>query len=91
MANSSNNASPHLPSEESTHHRMTAYGAKPSREVSTCEYIATRLPTLKATITKTANPFKLLATLSLQQWLFFGVRVLCLDVGRLTSVAFLSP
>lgn len=41
--------------------------------MSTSEYIKTRFSTLKPTITKTANPFKLLAMLTLQQWLFFGV------------------
>jgi SHS family lactate transporter-like MFS transporter len=43
------------------------------QQVSTWEYIATRLPTLKPRVDKTANPFKLLATLNSQQWQFFAV------------------
>lgn len=36
-------------------------------------YLATRLPTLKPPMAKAPNPFKLLAMLNLQQWLFFLV------------------
>ncbi|KAI4202285.1 MAG: hypothetical protein LQ350_002669 [Teloschistes chrysophthalmus] len=36
-------------------------------------YLATRLPTLKPPMAKAPNPIKLLATLNLQQWLFFLV------------------
>lgn len=36
-------------------------------------YIATRLPTLKPRMNKAPNPFKLLALLNAQQWLFFLV------------------
>ncbi|KAL8725062.1 MAG: hypothetical protein Q9166_007593 [cf. Caloplaca sp. 2 TL-2023] len=36
-------------------------------------YLATRLPTLKPPMAKAPNPFTLLATLNLQQWLFFLV------------------
>ncbi|KAL8752520.1 MAG: hypothetical protein Q9199_005684 [Rusavskia elegans] len=36
-------------------------------------YLATRLPTLKPPMARAPNPFTLLATLSLQQWLFFLV------------------
>ncbi|KAL8810563.1 MAG: hypothetical protein Q9200_002485 [Gallowayella weberi] len=36
-------------------------------------YLATRLTTLKPPMARAPNPFKLLATLNLQQWLFFLV------------------
>lgn len=36
-------------------------------------YLATRLSTLKPPMAKAPNPFKLLAKLNLQQWLFFLV------------------
>ncbi|KAL8647185.1 MAG: hypothetical protein Q9226_006539 [Calogaya cf. arnoldii] len=36
-------------------------------------YLATRLPTLKPPMARAPNPFKLLAMLNLQQWLFFLV------------------
>jgi MFS transporter, SHS family, lactate transporter len=73
MANANNNSSPHLPSEESAHHDMTSNYEESSRHLSAGEYMTTRLSTLKPTMTKTANPLKLLTTLNLQQWLFFGV------------------
>jgi MFS transporter, SHS family, lactate transporter len=73
MANANNNFSPHLPSEERGHHDMTSSYEESSRHLSVGEYMTTRLSTLKPTMTKTANPFKLLATLNRQQWLFFGV------------------
>ena len=42
-------------------------------EMSAGKYFATRLPTLKPPMTKAPNPFKLLALLNKQQWLFFLV------------------
>ncbi len=36
-------------------------------------YLATRLPTLKPPMNKAPNPFKLLAMLNVQQWMFFLV------------------
>lgn len=36
-------------------------------------YISTRIPTLMPTFDKAPNPFKLLALLNLQQWMFFLV------------------
>jgi MFS transporter, SHS family, lactate transporter len=36
-------------------------------------YLATRIPTLMPTFDKAENPFKLLALLNLQQWMFFLV------------------
>lgn len=36
-------------------------------------YIATRIPTLKPTRDRVQNPFKLMALLNTQQWLFFSV------------------
>ena len=39
-------------------------------------YIATRIPTLKPPMNKAPNPFKLLALLNFQQWMFFLVAFL---------------
>jgi SHS family lactate transporter-like MFS transporter len=41
--------------------------------MSVGRYIATRIPTLKPPMEKAPNPFKLLAMLNLQQWMFFLV------------------
>lgn len=49
-------------SEEPTHERM-----------SIGRYAATRITTLKPPMAKAPNPFKLLAMLNTQQWLFFLV------------------
>lgn len=55
------------------------YDESPSREVpetqqmSIGHYIATRIPTLKPPMHKAPNPFKLLAMLNFQQWMFFFV------------------
>lgn len=43
------------------------------QHMSVGRYLATRLPTLKPPMAKAPNPFKLLALLNLQQWLFFLV------------------
>ena len=45
-------------------------------KMSVGTYIATRLPTLKPPMRKAPNPFKLLAMLNLQQWMFFLVAFL---------------
>ena len=42
-------------------------------KMSPGRYIATRLSTLKPPMNKAPNPFKLVAMLNLQQWLFFLV------------------
>lgn len=44
-----------------------------NRRMSPAQYAATRLTTLKPTRDKAPNPFKLLAMLNTQQWLFFLV------------------
>lgn len=46
--------------------------AKPQK-MSVGAYIATRIPTLKPPMNKAPNPFKLLALLNFQQWMFFLV------------------
>ncbi|KAL8722317.1 MAG: hypothetical protein Q9225_001165 [Loekoesia sp. 1 TL-2023] len=43
------------------------------QHLSLGRYLATRIPTLKPPMAKAPNPFKLLALLNLQQWLFFLV------------------
>lgn len=45
----------------------------PAQKMSVGRYIATRIPTLKPPMHKAANPFKLLALLNFQQWMFFLV------------------
>ena len=45
--------------------------ARPNMSVGT--YIATRIPTLKPPMHKAPNPFRLLAMLNAQQWMFFLV------------------
>lgn len=42
-------------------------------KMSAGRYVATRFSTLKPPMNKAPNPFKLLAMLNLQQWLFFLV------------------
>ena len=43
------------------------------QHMSVARYLATRIPTLKPPMAKAPNPFKLLALLNAQQWLFFLV------------------
>ncbi|KAF2837141.1 carboxylic acid transporter protein-like protein [Patellaria atrata CBS 101060] len=45
----------------------------PDENMSPGQYIATRIPTLKPPMAKAPNPFKCLALLNKQQWLFFLV------------------
>ena len=45
----------------------------PAEKMSIGTYIKTRIPTLKPPMHKAPNPFKLLAMLNFQQWMFFLV------------------
>lgn len=54
-----------LPSEMSNH--------EDEEDMSVGRYVATRVPTLKPPMNKAPNPFKLLALLNTQQWMFFLV------------------
>jgi SHS family lactate transporter-like MFS transporter len=47
-----------------------------NRQMSPAKYAATRVSTLKPPMAKVENPFKLLAMLNTQQWLFFLVAFL---------------
>ncbi|KAK5148961.1 hypothetical protein LTR04_000263 [Oleoguttula sp. CCFEE 6159] len=49
---------------------------QPEEEMSVGRYAATRISTLKPPMAKAPNPFKLLAMLNTQQWLFFLVSFL---------------
>lgn len=51
----------------------TSGAAQPDEHMSVGRYVATRIPTLKPPMAKAPNPFKLLALLNTQQWLFFLV------------------
>ncbi|KAF2004629.1 carboxylic acid transporter protein-like protein [Amniculicola lignicola CBS 123094] len=51
----------------------TEHGAQSEEKMSVGRYIATRIPTLKPTMTRVQNPFALLRLLNKQQWLFFLV------------------
>lgn len=55
--------------KQDLHHVPTG---EPER-MSVGRYISTRIPTLMPTFDKAPNPFKLLALLNLQQWMFFLV------------------
>lgn len=46
---------------------------QPDEHMSAGRYVATRIPTLKPPMANAPNPFKLLALLNTQQWLFFFV------------------
>lgn len=45
----------------------------PKKHMSVGQYIATRIPSLKPPMDKAPNPFRLLAMLNFQQWMFFLV------------------
>ena len=64
----------HYDSEKTSdsHHEAPAY-RKPHTQMSIGQYIATRIPSLKPPMNKAPNPFKLLAMLNVQQWMFFLV------------------
>ncbi|KAL8900823.1 MAG: hypothetical protein Q9207_005500 [Kuettlingeria erythrocarpa] len=52
---------------------MAAEDQRIMSAVAARRYLATRIPTLKPPMAHAPNPFKLLALLTLQQWLFFFV------------------
>lgn len=54
---------------------LPATGGSPEK-MDAGRYLATRITTLKPQMNKVANPFKLLAMLNTQQWLFFSVAFL---------------
>ena len=53
--------------------RDESYETPDTYKMSIGRYIATRIPTLKPPMNKAPNPFKLLALLNFQQWMFFLV------------------
>lgn len=55
------------------HYESPIYEAPKDEKMGVGRYIATRLPTLKPPMNKAPNPFKLLALLNFQQWMFFLV------------------
>ena len=64
-------------------HKENVPGARPysdddysNRHMSPAKYAATRITTLKPPMAKAPNPFKLLAMLNTQQWMFFLVAFL---------------
>ncbi|KAF2465714.1 carboxylic acid transporter protein-like protein [Lindgomyces ingoldianus] len=61
--------------EEKPAHEERAFlgPPEPVEHMSIGHYVATRVPTLKPVMDKVENPFKLLALLNLQQWMFFLV------------------
>jgi len=52
------------------------YETPETQKMSAGRYIATRFSTLKPPMNKAPNPFKLLAMLNFQQWMFFLVAFL---------------
>ena len=50
-----------------------AYADASGHHMGVGRYLATRLPTLKPPMRKAPNPFRLLAMLNFQQWMFFLV------------------
>lgn len=52
------------------------YETPETEKMSAGRYIATRVSTLKPPMNKAPNPFKLLAMLNFQQWMFFLVAFL---------------
>ena len=53
--------------------RDESFETPDTHKMSVGRYIATRIPTLKPPMNKAPNPFKLLALLNFQQWMFFLV------------------
>lgn len=49
------------------------YETTDTEKMGVGRYLATRAPTLKPPMNKAPNPFKLLALLNVQQWMFFLV------------------
>lgn len=77
MANVDIHPSPALPYEK--HTRPDEHDPErelSNRHMSVGKYAATRFSTLKPPMAKAPNPFKLLAMLNTQQWLFFLVAFL---------------
>lgn len=66
-------STPNADTELGTNNVVASNNYEGRQRTSTLQYIKTRLPTLKPRMDKTANPFRLLATLSRQQWQFFAV------------------
>ncbi|KAL9099057.1 MAG: hypothetical protein Q9163_005386 [Psora crenata] len=64
--------------EEKVHnvHDESPPYVNPAPKMSIGTYIATRIPTLKPPMNEAPNPFKLLAMLNFQQWMFFLVAFL---------------
>lgn len=69
--------------DDKGHHRTESGEEYPAyrnlhnnEHMSVGRYLATRLPTLKPPMRKAPNPFKLLAKLNFQQWMFFLVAFL---------------
>lgn len=56
-------------------HEPNSYGepAEQDRHMTVGRYVATRFTTLKPAMEKVPNPFKSLALLNTQQWMFFFV------------------
>ena len=71
--------------------RDTRYDDEAEEHVSASRYVKTRFSTLKPPMDKVANPFKLLAMLNTQQWLFFAVRVSRLQNPVYSRPAISSP
>lgn len=57
-----------------------ATGYEKDKKMTVGRYLGTRLSTLKPPMNKPPGPFKSLAKLNTQKWLFFLVRVLSLGV-----------
>jgi len=60
---------------ETEHHAQVGSG-EPAVKMSAGRYAATRFSTLKPPMDKAPNPFKLLALLNFQQWMFFLIAFL---------------
>jgi SHS family lactate transporter-like MFS transporter len=73
MDKATNSSASHVRNDELSSHDMSSTYEDSSKHVSFAQYLSTRLPTLRPPMHKTDNPFKLLASLSRQQWLFFLV------------------
>ena len=58
---------------ERAEHFDQARGSTSDENMSAGRYVATRISSLKPPMAKAPNPFKLLALLNTQQWLFFLV------------------
>jgi SHS family lactate transporter-like MFS transporter len=68
-----------------TKSRDTRYDDEFEEPISASRYVATRFSTLKPPMARVANPFRLLAMLNKQQWLFFLVGVEAIESFTATS------